>query len=68
MILKRVKVVGNIKFDIAPPKDIQNKAKQLQHSWGEERLVLIAASTHQGEDEIILKAFANIQKMFRIYY
>lgn len=48
----KVSVVGNIKFDITPPKNSVTK----------NRLTWIAASTHHGEDEIILKAFAKIRE------
>lgn len=58
----KVKVLGNIKFDMALPDDIAVKALQLRQTWGEQRPVFIAASTHENEEAIILQAFAEIKK------
>ena len=52
-----VAVTGSIKFDLAVEADIPLGAAALRRSWGAEaRPVWIAASTHAGEDEIILAA------------
>lgn len=58
----KVSVAGNIKFAITPPTHIKAEAKQLRQQWGEQRPVLIAASTHPGEEEILLTAFKNIKQ------
>lgn len=58
----RVKVVGNIKFDINVPQDLSNNAKQLRQKWGQNRSIWIAASTHTGEDEQVLTAFKKIKQ------
>lgn len=49
-------LLGNIKFDLAPPADLAERKIQLRALLGEKPFVL-AASTHKGEDEIILQAF-----------
>jgi len=56
-------VTGNIKFDISLNQDLQHKVQSLEKEWdiNESRLVIIAASTHQGEDDIILDAFAKVR-------
>jgi 3-deoxy-D-manno-octulosonic-acid transferase len=56
-------VTGNIKFDISLTQELHNKVQSLQKEWdiSESRLVIIAASTHQGEDEIILDAFTKVR-------
>ncbi|MDO8342571.1 MAG: lipid IV(A) 3-deoxy-D-manno-octulosonic acid transferase [Cellvibrio sp.] len=56
-------VTGNIKFDLSLNDDLRAQAATLktQLSNNGQRLVLIAASTHQGEDEIILDAFAQVR-------
>lgn len=56
-------VTGNIKFDLSLNDDLRMQAATLktQLSNNDQRLVLIAASTHQGEDEIILDAFAQVR-------
>jgi 3-deoxy-D-manno-octulosonic-acid transferase len=59
----KVIVTGNIKFDLSLSDDLRAQAGVLksQLSNNGQHLVLIAASTHQGEDEIILDAFAQVR-------
>jgi 3-deoxy-D-manno-octulosonic-acid transferase len=59
-----VQVTGNIKFDLALTGELRACAAALKNqlSMGGERIVWIAASTHQGEDEVILDAFASARK------
>jgi 3-deoxy-D-manno-octulosonic-acid transferase len=58
-----VRVTGNIKFDLNLSDGLREQAAILKHQLSNngQRLVLIAASTHQGEDEIILDAFARVR-------
>jgi 3-deoxy-D-manno-octulosonic-acid transferase len=52
-----VDVVGNVKFDVEVPGDLAERVAALRKRWGaNDRAVWIAASTHAGEDEIILEA------------
>ena len=52
-----VEVTGSIKFDLKIDPTLPAQAAQLRAEWGaQERAVWIAASTHAGEDEIILAA------------
>lgn len=54
----KVKVMGNLKYDITPNMTMQ-EVKDLWLEMGvENSKVFIAASTHQGEDEIVLEVFA----------
>lgn len=55
-------VSGNIKFDLCLDSNLQQKAAALALQWrgSEDRAVWLAASTHQGEDEIILQAFKRL--------
>ena len=59
-------VTGNIKFDMEEPEDLQGRARELRLSWdeglAEPRLIWIAASTHDGEDEQILTAFQQVRE------
>jgi 3-deoxy-D-manno-octulosonic-acid transferase len=56
-------VTGNIKFDLSLDQAAKEQAQELLNSWRGvgERPILLAASTHRGEDEIILQAFAEIK-------
>jgi 3-deoxy-D-manno-octulosonic-acid transferase len=52
-----LEVTGSIKFDLAPDPALPERAQALRQHWqAPQRPVWIAASTHQGEDEIILAA------------
>lgn len=55
-------VTGSIKFDIQISDDVKEKAKSLRNALGLERPIWIAASTHKGEDEQVLKAHKKILK------
>lgn len=57
MDAQRVHVTGNIKFDVHLPEDLLARAEQLRGAWGDKRPVWIAASTHAGEEELVLSAF-----------
>ena len=60
----QAQVTGNIKFDLSLTDELRRRAADLksQLSSHGQRLVWIAASTHQGEDEIILDAFAQLRR------
>ncbi|OCF94190.1 lipid IV(A) 3-deoxy-D-manno-octulosonic acid transferase [Gilliamella sp. wkB308] len=53
-------ITGSIKFDINLSNEQRQKINQLTQQWQLKRPVLIAASTHSGEDEIILTAFKKL--------
>jgi len=57
----RVQVTGNIKFDVTLPAELRERAAQLRRGWGEQRPVWVAASTHLGEEETVLSAFAMVR-------
>lgn len=51
-------VTGSIKFDLTLDDTLRSQASDLRQQWhAGERLVWLVASTHEGEDEIILEAF-----------
>ncbi|QTS87177.1 lipid IV(A) 3-deoxy-D-manno-octulosonic acid transferase [Ectopseudomonas khazarica] len=52
-----MEVTGSIKFDLKIDAELLQRAAELRHQWqAEQRPVWIAASTHAGEDEIVLAA------------
>lgn len=59
-------VTGSIKFDLTIDAATQQKAAALRMQWSNNnrRKVWLAASTHQGEDGILLAAFAQLKKTF----
>ncbi|PWB55172.1 MAG: 3-deoxy-D-manno-octulosonic acid transferase [Nitrosomonadales bacterium] len=55
-----VSVMGNLKFDIAPSAEMLELGGRLLQRFGPERLIFLAASTREGEEEQILAAMKNI--------
>ncbi|WP_461518314.1 lipid IV(A) 3-deoxy-D-manno-octulosonic acid transferase [Porticoccus sp.] len=55
-------VTGNIKFDLDIDDELKQRAAELRSQWRgtSGRPVLLAASTHRGEDDIVLDAFARL--------
>ncbi|TVT81579.1 lipid IV(A) 3-deoxy-D-manno-octulosonic acid transferase [Pseudomonas sp. H3(2019)] len=52
-----VEVTGSIKFDLRIDPQLLQRAAELRQQWqAVERPVWIAASTHEGEDEVVLAA------------
>jgi len=59
----RVEVVGSTKFDMAMEPMSTEKRNAFKAKWGWlDRRVIFAASTHDGEEEIILQAFLTLRK------
>ncbi len=56
----RMTVTGNIKFDITIPQSVHDKGKALRQQWLENKpeytCIIVAGSTHEGEDEQLLDA------------
>ncbi|WP_153110527.1 lipid IV(A) 3-deoxy-D-manno-octulosonic acid transferase [Propionivibrio limicola] len=58
---RHVRVSGNLKFDVRPAPD----KLELGHGWRQalgDRPVWLAASTREGEEELILDAFARLNR------
>lgn len=52
-------VSGNIKFDLAVSEETRRNATLHREQWRGERPCWLAASTHPGEDEVVLDAHLN---------
>lgn len=62
--VERLRIAGNIKFDVTVPEGIAQQAQQLRQQWqAESRIVITVASTHDGEEALILKALATLHGM-----
>ena len=59
---ERTRVTGNIKFDVELPADLPSRGRELRAQQFGERPVWIAASTHEGEEEIVLAAQQELSK------
>ncbi len=60
--VKRIEVLGDIKSDIELSDADRQQGADFKHQWGEQRLVLVAASTHEGEDSLVLDMYKNLKK------
>lgn len=61
---ERLSVTGSIKYDISLSTEQQQQIQTIKQNWQLNRPVWIAASTHTGEDEIILAAFEQLQQTY----
>lgn len=57
-------VTGSLKFDISVTPELAARAVTLRRQWASRRQVWIAASTHDGEETIILQAHRQLQDTF----
>ena len=61
----QLSVTGSVKFDLQVSSEVISEGLALREQWqeclGKDIRLLIAASTHEGEDELILDAFKRIQ-------
>ena len=51
---KNVSVIGNLKFDIDPPSSMLELGGELRKQFGATRKILLAASTREGEEALLL--------------
>lgn len=61
---EKIEITGNIKFDLEINDALRTQAKHLRRQWqgGNQRPLWLAASTHAGEDELILAALAEVRR------
>ncbi|WP_197495807.1 lipid IV(A) 3-deoxy-D-manno-octulosonic acid transferase [Acidihalobacter yilgarnensis] len=59
-----VRVLGNLKYDLDVPSEVITRGRALRAGLGAARPVWIAASTHAGEVEAALAAFADVRARF----
>lgn len=62
---QKVVITGNIKFDLELPADLTQKSRVLREALGNERFIWIAASTHEGEEEVILAAHKKLREQYQ---
>lgn len=55
-----VSVLGNLKYDIDPPLRMMELGKHLREHFGNQRSVLLAASTREGEETLLLDRLQDI--------
>ena len=60
----RVRVMGNLKFDIELPAALIARGRELRERLGAQRPVWVAASTHEGEEQAVLDAHIILRRSF----
>lgn len=56
----RCEMLGNLKFDISVNDTVLNKKDELAQYINDDRKLWVVASTHQGDEAIVLKAFKQL--------
>ena len=56
----RTHVVGNIKFGFEPSEELAEQGRAYRNAFAKDRPVWLAASTHEGEEELVLEAHARV--------
>jgi 3-deoxy-D-manno-octulosonic-acid transferase len=60
----RITVTGNLKFDIDLPAGLDGEGQAIRQQWGEKRPVLVAGSTHEADEKVLLSAFGSLLAEF----
>ena len=60
-----VQVTGSIKFEVRIPASLNEVAQVLRRDWGREKLVWIAGSTHEGEDELVIEVYKQLKNDYQ---
>lgn len=61
-IADRVQVTGSLKFEMNLPASTREAGEAVRRTLGNSRPVLLAASTHEGEEQAMLEVFKRIQQ------
>jgi 3-deoxy-D-manno-octulosonic-acid transferase len=59
---EKVENLGNIKFDVTIDDEIFKQAQNLKTQFFAKRFIFLAASTHDGEEILLLDAYKNLKK------
>lgn len=51
---------GNLKFDLQVPASLSEQAEALRLNWGPARPVLVAGSTHEADEAVLIPVFARL--------
>jgi len=56
---------GSMKFETQLSAGAREIAEAVRHDWGHDRLVIVAGSTHEGEEKILLDIFQQLKTTHR---
>ncbi|NOR20946.1 MAG: 3-deoxy-D-manno-octulosonic acid transferase [Xanthomonadales bacterium] len=55
-------LTGNLKFDLSIPAGLNEKGTQIRSAWNAKRPVLVAGSTHEADENVLIPAFVDLLK------
>lgn len=61
---QRASVTGNLKFDLAVAASLEEQGVALRSQWSHRRPVIIAGSTHEADESVVIPAFTALLKTF----
>jgi len=59
---QNVCITGNLKFDLSIPASLEEKGAALRARWTQQRSVLVAGSTHEADESVVIPAFVELLK------
>lgn len=59
---QRIEMTGNLKFDLSVSASLREKASALRLRWGGYRPVMVAGSTHEADENVVIPAFVELLK------
>ena len=63
LTVHKVRVMGNLKFDQKPPRETVQKSKKMNNDLMiKDQIIIVAGSTREGEEEIILNQILKMNK------
>ena len=57
---EQLTVTGNMKFDVRVPPSLAEQGEAIRVAWGAQRPILVAGSTHEGDERALLTAFGRL--------
>jgi 3-deoxy-D-manno-octulosonic-acid transferase len=60
----RTGVSGSLKYDVQPPRGVTEQAATFRTRWGIDRPVLLAGSTHEEDERVVLEAFISLRARY----
>ncbi len=55
-----IRMTGNLKFDMETSASLREKGMALRSHWGTSRFVLVAGSTHEEDENVVIPAFQKL--------
>ena len=55
---------GNIKYDVTVSAKTMDTAQSMRQDWGRHRLIIVAGSTHEGEEAVLIDIFDPLREHY----